>query len=81
MEIFATPKGLTTEMEGIEAQLKTLNQKPAEERIKSPQDKESDLEKAFEGKKVMVLKRREELKLWSSLSKRRRRGWSRFRRS
>ena len=59
---FEVPQELTTEMEGIEAQLKTLTQKPAEERIKSLQDKKSHLEKALEGKKVMVLKRREELK-------------------
>ena len=57
----AIPEELQAEKGSIEVELKTLTQKPAEERIKSLQDKKSHLEKALEGKKTMVQKRREEL--------------------
>ena len=58
---YAIPEELQAEKGSIEVELKTLTQKPAEERIKSLQDKKSHLEKALEGKKTMVQKRREEL--------------------
>ena len=56
---YAIPEELQAEKENIEVELKTLTQKPAEERIKSLQDKKSHLEIALEGKRVMILKRRE----------------------